>query len=171
MTTTAITADGPNDWLAAIAGWRPYRDTRWGRHKNIQALRARQYIEQRLDGGGATREAVFRRAAVIISARPGALHFERALGMRAALQLEGTDVRCRTCRKTWKCLPEEPCYEATAADDGLCLACMLAETRPDADVIPVEPAAVIGPRKPRKTAARDEAQADEAETADADGAE
>jgi hypothetical protein len=160
-----ITIDGPNDWLAAAPGWRPYRDTRWGRHKNAQVYRARQYLAQRVDGGGSGTETVFRRAAVILAARPGAPELERMLGIRAALDLEGQDVRCRDCRKTWQCQPAEPCYEA-GPDGGLCLACMLAETRRDVAVPAIEATAVTGPAKPRaKARAKAKADADDADAA------
>ena len=145
-----ITIDGPNDWLAAAPACRPYPDTRWGRHKGAQVYRARQYLAQRVDGGGSGTETVKRRAAVILAARPGAPELERMLGVREALHAEGTDVKCRDCRKTWKCLPGEPYYEADGADDGLCLACMLAETRRDVAVPAIEATAVVtGPAKAR----------------------
>ena len=162
-----ITIDGPNDWLAAAAGHPVrYRNTRWGRHKRIQAGRCRAYLAERADGGSAGTERVVRRAAVILAASPGAPELERMLGIRAALHAEGTDVKCRDCRKTWKCLPAEPYYEADGADDGLCLACMLAETRRDVAVPAIEATAVVtGPAKARKARAKAAAKADE------DGAE
>ena len=167
--SAVITIDGPNDWLAAAPACRPYRDTRWGRHKNAQAYRARQYLEQRVDGGGSGTETVLRRAAVILAARPGAPELERMLGIRAALHAEGTDVKCRDCRKTWTCLPGEPYYEAAGTDDGLCLACMLAETRRDVAVPAIEATAVVtGPAKARakrSAKAKDGADGAEAEAA------
>ena len=165
-----ITIDGPNDWLAAAAGHPVrYRNTRWGRHKRIQAGRCRAYLAERADGGSAGTERVVRRAAVILAASPGAPEVERMLGIRAALHAEGTDVKCRDCRKTWKCLPAEPYYEADGADDGLCLACMLAETRRDVAVPAIEATAVVtGPAKARakrSAKAKAEADGDEAEAA------
>jgi len=167
-----ITVTGPNDWLAAAAVHRVrFPRSAFGQHERRQLGRCCAYLAERAEGGSAGTGAVIRRAAVILAAPPGAPELERMLGMRAALHLEGGDVRCRDCRKTWKCLPAEPYYEAASADDGLCLACMLAETRRDVAVPAIEPAGVIRPRKRKPAAPRRKAQPDEpAETA-ADDAE
>lgn len=155
-----ITMDGPNDWLAAAAARAPgYPATRWGRHKAVQAGRCRAYLAERAGGGSAGTETVIRRAAVILAAAPAAPELERMLGIRIAAHLEGQDVKCRACRRTWPCLPEDPCYEAAGPRDGLCAACMLAETRRDVAVPAIEPAAVTAPARPRARTARPRARA------------
>jgi hypothetical protein len=150
----AVTIAAPDDWVAAAAGHRRrFPDTPWGRHQRTQLGRTLAYLRERAEGGSAGTETVKRRAARILAADPpplrpggpGAPELERMLGIPLATALEGQDVKCRDCRRTWKCLPEDPYYEATTADDGLCAACMLAGTRRDVAVPAIEPTAVTAP--------------------------
>lgn len=84
-----------------------------------------------------------RRVGVILHARPDAPELERLLGGRATELLNGREVRCAACKRTWTATPEEPYLNGTVPeaedatpDDGLCCPCLTKESRTD-DAIPV----------------------------------
>jgi hypothetical protein len=78
-----------------------------------------------------TRLDVVRRAAIILRAEPWAPTSERYFGIRLAAALEGTKVTCRECKRKWTAIPEDPVYDTTTANGGLCFTCVLPATRGD----------------------------------------
>jgi hypothetical protein len=145
----------PIDWLAAAdryePGWRP--GWMWVRHH-----RCCRYIEERLS---VARDpaTVARRAAIILNAEPGAPLLELDDGIRYDPTVEGRPVKCRNtaCRRRWVAIPEDPYFDGTTRADGICLACVLLETRTD-DATPVLEAVVVTrPRKPKAAPADVEA--------------
>lgn len=157
-----------NDWLAAAEAIEPYYnnpeqydDATWAEFLQGQLRLALWYIAERLNATAAPDLAtVARRAAVILNAEPDADECERWLGIRISPEFEGQEVKCRnsSCRRKWTCQPEDPYYDAVGnRATGICVSCMLAETRTDAAVPEIEgtivtPAAVKPPRPrtPRK---------------------
>lgn len=149
-----LSTEEPNDWLAAADALDPdfvYQteySEEWEQFKRYQMERAGMYLEERTKATAAPDlAAVARRAAVILNAEPEAPEVERMLGIRIAVGLEGQEVKCRTatCRRKWICLPEDPYFDAvTLANgqpsraNGICVSCMLVETRTDAAVPELE---------------------------------
>jgi hypothetical protein len=148
MSTAILDALGPGgmpiDWQAVADEFEPYD----GYLGEPQVGRTFWYLLERFHGGGCDQTTVALRASVILRATPDAPELERMLGVKPNTTLEGQGVKCRACKVKWTAIPENPYYEATTRADGLCLSCVLVETRTD-DAVPVlEPTAVRRPRKP-----------------------
>jgi hypothetical protein len=83
---------------------------------------------------------------VILTAEPDAPECERMLGIRISPEYEGSEVKCRnsSCRRKWTCQPEDPYYDAVSnRASGICVSCMLAESRTDAAVPELEGTVVV----------------------------
>lgn len=162
----------PIDWLEAADVLTPYHvdpeaypdDPDWAEFLRGQLRLAIWYLSERVEGTAAPDLAtVARRAAVILNAEPTAPECERWLGVRVATQFEGQEVKCRNphtevpgSRFRYTAQPEDPYFDATTRVDGICVRCMLLETRTDAavpvltgEVVPDKPAV-----KPRPVKAR-----------------
>jgi hypothetical protein len=107
------------------------------------------------------------RAAVILRAGPGAPRAEMGAGLKMATGLEGQKVRCSGCGTKYECRPEDPHFTDPADDKaGLCLACVMTETRPPGMTEAITPSAVHPPqrrKRPVKAAAIDQDPAPAAE--------
>lgn len=157
-----IDPSGPVDWLEAAGAidpvmvWETEYSEEWEDFKRFQMDRAWAYLgERRRAVAAPDLETVTRRAAVILRAEPEAPECERMLGIRVAAEFEGQEVKCRnsSCRRKWVCQPEDPYFDATGnRATGICVSCMLTETRTDAAVPEIEGqiVTVTRPRNGRK---------------------
>lgn len=150
-----IDAKEPINWELAAEAIDPYivdpgqyaHDPEWAEFMRQQLGRCLWYLIERCDASASDLKAVARRAAVILNAEGDAPEMERQLGIRLAVQFEGQEVKCRSCRTRYVALPELPYYDATTRANGLCDKCVLTETRTDA-AVPILTGSVV----PKSTA-------------------
>jgi len=85
------------------------------------------------------------RAAVILMADPWAPELERVFGGRTA-SFEGQMCKCRTCKRKYVEVPEDPYLNATTRADGVCSPCFLLAESQHPDQVPVLTGKIVKPK-------------------------
>src|SRR5258708_1594414 len=117
-------------------------------HRDRQRRIAISYLIDHL-----THPAAVARAAVILRAEPWASRAEQGAGLVLAVGAEGSKVKCAGCGKRYDCLPEDPWYSDPADETGktgLCLVCLITETRSPVLVDAITPTAIHPPQRKRR---------------------